>query len=69
MTWADIIEECNKGMMQIQTFIEEDPGNAAKYDCHLAVLEACKQAAIKQQSVAIQSALDEMSKKKASWIN
>ena len=57
MTWGNIISECNTGILQIQAFIEEDPANAAKYDYHLAVLQACKQAAIKQQNATIKFAL------------
>jgi len=60
MTWGDIIQECNKGIAQIQTFMEEDPSNAAKYDEKLAVLEACKQAAIKQQNATIKFALSKV---------
>lgn len=60
MTWGDIIQECNKGIEQIQTFMVEDPAKAAKYDYNLAVLEACKQAALKQQNATIQSALDQV---------
>jgi hypothetical protein len=67
MTWGDIIQECNKGIAQLQTFIAEDPSKAGKYDEKLAILECFKQAALKQQNATIQSALDKVTGE--SWVN
>jgi hypothetical protein len=68
MTWQDIIQECNKGIAQLQKFMEEDPSNAGKYDEKLAVLEACKQEALKLQNYAIQSALDKVAHNQEGWV-
>jgi hypothetical protein len=60
MTWEDIIQECNKGIEQLQTFIAENPANADKYDEKLAILQCFKQSALKEQNAAIQAALDQV---------
>lgn len=60
MTWQDIIQECNKGIAQLHIFMQENPENAGKYDEKLALLEACKQAALREQNASIQSALDKV---------
>jgi hypothetical protein len=60
MTWEDIIQDCNKGIEQLQTFIVENPANADKYDEKLAILECFKQSALREQNATIQSALDQV---------
>jgi hypothetical protein len=55
ITWEDVIQECNKGIKQLHTFIKEDPKNAGSYEYKIAVLQLHKQNAIKQQNIALEA--------------
>jgi hypothetical protein len=60
MTWDYVINEANKAIAQLQTFIVEDSANSSFYQEKLAAVTIIRQDAINQQEEAIHATLDKV---------
>jgi len=60
MTWDYVINEANKAIKQLQTFIVEDPLNSSFYQEKIAAVTLIRQEAIDQQEEIIYETLDKV---------